>query len=155
MLSNFLRLLLIPYQATIGRLAKLASHTTIFQFETISQACVFQFLHSTKFLLINIVNTLGTVNADRSTEKEINLPSLLQIIDNIVDIFSSLMYHLLQVLLTLLLLGALLAAAEGKRRGGKPKKARSGRVGFGITVTIINNQKQQKRHNHHYHQYHI
>ena len=49
----------------------------------------------TKFLLINIVNTLGTVNADRSTEKDINLPSLLQIIDNIVDIFSSLMYHLL------------------------------------------------------------
>merc|ERR1712061_585190 len=35
----------------------------------------------------------------------------------------------MKVLLTLLLLGALLAAAEGKRRGGKPKKARSGRGG--------------------------
>merc|ERR1712226_852471 len=35
----------------------------------------------------------------------------------------------MKVLLTLLLLGALLAAAEAKRRGGKPKKARSGRGG--------------------------
>merc|ERR1711953_70881 len=35
----------------------------------------------------------------------------------------------MKVLLTLLLLGALLAAAEGKRRGGKPKKARSARGG--------------------------
>merc|ERR1712014_487224 len=34
-----------------------------------------------------------------------------------------------QILVTLLLLGALLAATEGKRRGGKPKKARSGRGG--------------------------
>merc|ERR1711910_210639 len=35
----------------------------------------------------------------------------------------------MKVLLTLLLLGALLAATEAKRRGGKPKKARSGRGG--------------------------
>merc|ERR1712066_1106150 len=34
-----------------------------------------------------------------------------------------------QILVTLLLLGALLAVTEGKRRGGKPKKARSGRGG--------------------------
>merc|ERR1712047_50672 len=34
-----------------------------------------------------------------------------------------------QILVTLLILGALLAATEGKRRGGKPKKARSGRGG--------------------------
>merc|ERR1712083_380045 len=34
-----------------------------------------------------------------------------------------------QILVTLVLLGALLAATEGKRRGGKPKKARSGRGG--------------------------
>merc|ERR1712014_213116 len=33
----------------------------------------------------------------------------------------------MKILVTLLLLGALLAATEGKRRGGKPKKARSGR----------------------------
>merc|ERR1712190_713376 len=33
------------------------------------------------------------------------------------------------ILVTLVLLGALLAATEGKRRGGKPKKARSGRGG--------------------------
>ena len=38
-----------------------------------------------------------------------------------------------QILVTLLLLGALLAVTEGKRRGGKPKKARSGRVGSAIT----------------------
>merc|ERR1711997_112725 len=35
----------------------------------------------------------------------------------------------MKILLTLLLLGALLALTEGKRRGGKPKKARSGRGG--------------------------
>merc|ERR1711973_823904 len=35
----------------------------------------------------------------------------------------------MKILVTLLLLGALLAATEGKRRGGKPKKARSGRGG--------------------------
>merc|ERR1712080_723959 len=34
-----------------------------------------------------------------------------------------------QILVTLLLLGALLAVTEGKRRGGKPKKARRGRGG--------------------------
>merc|ERR1712141_487481 len=34
-----------------------------------------------------------------------------------------------QILVTLLLLGALLAVTEGKRRGGKPKKVRSGRGG--------------------------
>merc|ERR1712079_343205 len=34
-----------------------------------------------------------------------------------------------QIVITLVLLGALLAATEGKRRGGKPKKARSGRGG--------------------------
>merc|ERR1711981_972779 len=33
------------------------------------------------------------------------------------------------IVITLVLLGALLAATEGKRRGGKPKKARSGRGG--------------------------
>ena len=38
-----------------------------------------------------------------------------------------------QILVTLLLLGALLAATEGKRRGGKPKKVRSGRVSSAIT----------------------
>merc|ERR1711988_195644 len=35
----------------------------------------------------------------------------------------------MKILVTLLLLGALLAVTEGKRRGGKPKKARSGRGG--------------------------
>merc|ERR1712200_269216 len=35
----------------------------------------------------------------------------------------------MKILVTLLLLGALLAATEAKRRGGKPKKARSGRGG--------------------------
>merc|ERR1711963_740547 len=35
----------------------------------------------------------------------------------------------MKILVTLLLLGALLALTEGKRRGGKPKKARSGRGG--------------------------
>merc|ERR1712173_558647 len=35
----------------------------------------------------------------------------------------------MKIVITLLLLGALLAATEGKRRGGKPKKARSGRGG--------------------------
>merc|ERR1712062_48269 len=35
----------------------------------------------------------------------------------------------MKILMTLLLLGALLAVTEGKRRGGKPKKARSGRGG--------------------------
>merc|ERR1711920_533985 len=34
-----------------------------------------------------------------------------------------------QIVITLVLLGALLAVTEGKRRGGKPKKARSGRGG--------------------------
>merc|ERR1712156_709074 len=34
-----------------------------------------------------------------------------------------------QIVITLVLLGALLAATEAKRRGGKPKKARSGRGG--------------------------
>merc|ERR1711890_228556 len=34
-----------------------------------------------------------------------------------------------QIVITFVLLGALLAATEGKRRGGKPKKARSGRGG--------------------------
>merc|ERR1712156_942194 len=34
-----------------------------------------------------------------------------------------------QIVITLVLLGALLAATDGKRRGGKPKKARSGRGG--------------------------
>merc|ERR1711890_54409 len=33
----------------------------------------------------------------------------------------------MKILVTLLLLGALLAVTEGKKRGGKPKKARSGR----------------------------
>merc|ERR1712107_955584 len=35
----------------------------------------------------------------------------------------------MKIVITLVLLGALLAATEGKRRGGKPKKARSGRGG--------------------------
>merc|ERR1712109_111838 len=35
----------------------------------------------------------------------------------------------MKILITLVLLGALLAVTEGKRRGGKPKKARSGRGG--------------------------
>merc|ERR1711910_118627 len=35
----------------------------------------------------------------------------------------------MKILVTLLLLGALLSITEGKRRGGKPKKARSGRGG--------------------------
>merc|ERR1712193_495836 len=35
----------------------------------------------------------------------------------------------MKILVTLLLLGALLAVTEGKKRGGKPKKARSGRGG--------------------------
>merc|ERR1711910_276720 len=35
----------------------------------------------------------------------------------------------MKILVTLLLLGALLVITEGKRRGGKPKKARSGRGG--------------------------
>merc|ERR1712004_279491 len=35
----------------------------------------------------------------------------------------------MKILVTLLLLGALLAVTEGKRRGGKPKKVRSGRGG--------------------------
>merc|ERR1712080_416476 len=35
----------------------------------------------------------------------------------------------MKILVTLLLLGALLTVTEGKRRGGKPKKARSGRGG--------------------------
>ena len=34
-------------------------------------------------------------------------------------------------------MGALLATAECKRRGGKPKKARNARVGFEITIFII------------------
>merc|ERR1712027_60838 len=35
----------------------------------------------------------------------------------------------MKILVTLLLFGALLAVTEGKRKGGKPKKARSGRGG--------------------------
>merc|ERR1711928_41604 len=35
----------------------------------------------------------------------------------------------MKIVITLVLLGALLAATEGKRRGGKPKKTRSGRGG--------------------------
>merc|ERR1711899_690716 len=35
----------------------------------------------------------------------------------------------MKIVITLVLLGALLAATEAKRRGGKPKKARSGRGG--------------------------
>merc|ERR1711928_272152 len=35
----------------------------------------------------------------------------------------------MKIVITLVLLGVLLAATEGKRRGGKPKKARSGRGG--------------------------
>merc|ERR1712018_602906 len=35
----------------------------------------------------------------------------------------------MKIVITLVLLGALLAATEGKRRGGKPKKARSGKGG--------------------------
>ena len=47
-----------------------------------------------------------------------------------------------QIVITLVLLGALLAVTEGKRRGGKPKKARSGRVGSPITQSPLSPNKK-------------
>ena len=82
------------------------------------------------FLIIRL--PLYLVHADNPSNCDLNVNlSTFSFFDNLLK--NPPLSFFQQILVTLLLLGALLAVTEGKRRGGKPKKARSGRVGSAIT----------------------